>query len=208
MDTAKEMLQEATSQVGDLSRSTVAAVEKTGIYQKYIQPNFTRLKAAFDKAPYLIKVGLVLVTGMSAVPLGLFAGFMSIVTVGCLILGGIAFSVVESGFATFGSLFLLPTLGVTLLIASGVGFIGFCLFATYVVLNKIFGDRPDPTMVALREKIMDEGEEARGRFQDVVHSAGHQASQIKTALKDRAEETKRALTGAPAATTHTAGGHK
>ncbi|ORZ08749.1 hypothetical protein BCR41DRAFT_373056 [Lobosporangium transversale] len=71
---------------------------------------------------------------MSAIPLGCFTAFMSLVTLGCLIVGGIGITIVEGGFAILGSAFLLPALGVALLIACGVGLVALFAYTAYTVI--------------------------------------------------------------------------
>ena len=90
-----EMLHDATRMTHVQALSAFSTVRKTGVFQNYIQPVFVRVKELFNRAPLLFKIGLLGFCGLSAIPLGCFFGFMSIVTVGSFVLGGIAFSVVE-----------------------------------------------------------------------------------------------------------------
>jgi len=94
-ESAKEMLNVATAKASEATRSSGAAVDKTGFFPKYIQTNFVRIRGLFDNSPYPVKVGLLIIGGMSAIPLGIFVSFMTMVTIGCFVLGSIAFSVVE-----------------------------------------------------------------------------------------------------------------
>ncbi|KAK3843599.1 MAG: hypothetical protein J3R72DRAFT_440376 [Linnemannia gamsii] len=58
--------------------------------------NYARTK--YQASGLLVKITIITFLALSAVPLACFAGFMGIVTLGCLIVGGIAFSVVEVTF--------------------------------------------------------------------------------------------------------------
>ncbi|GJJ67698.1 hypothetical protein EMPS_00044 [Entomortierella parvispora] len=179
---ASDMLFDATQKTKIQAQSALSAVKKNGVFQNYVQPALERVWDLLNRTPFLLKIALLGFFGLSAVPLGCFFGFMSIVTVGCFVLGGIAFSVVEGGFVMFASTFLLPTLGVSLLIATGVGFVGFCLYMTYVVLNRVFGDSVDNQTTAATAA-RHGAEESKGRAEAIGQTIQHEAGHFKDNLK-------------------------
>ncbi|OAQ24174.1 hypothetical protein K457DRAFT_1880849 [Linnemannia elongata AG-77] len=104
------------------------------IVQRYVFPPAGYLKNRYVQAPTGVKIGVIGFGAMSAIPLGCFMGFMGLVTLGCFIVGGIGFTIVEGGFAMFGSVFLLPALGVSLLVACGVGLISMVAYIGYLMV--------------------------------------------------------------------------
>ncbi|KAG0358145.1 hypothetical protein BG005_002691 [Podila minutissima] len=109
----------ATAQ--DKTKTLYTKLTNNWVVTGYVRPAGSKVKSWYDRCPVLVKVTLLALAALSAVPLACFFGFMAVVTAGCLIVGGIAFTIVEGGFATFASAFLIPTLGVTGLMAFGVG---------------------------------------------------------------------------------------
>ncbi|KAG0070348.1 hypothetical protein BGZ92_004489, partial [Podila epicladia] len=109
----------ATAQ--DKTKSLYSKLTSNWVVVGYVRPAGSKVKSWYDRCPVLVKATLLALAALSAVPLACFFGFMTVVTAGCLIVGGIAFTIVEGGFATFASAFLIPTLGVTSLMAFGVG---------------------------------------------------------------------------------------
>ena len=79
----------------------------------------------------------------------------------------------------FASTFLLPTLGVSLMVATGVGFVGFCLYMAYVVLNRVFGDPLDAQTAAAAAKSRHGIEDSKGRTETMGHGFQQEADQVK-----------------------------
>ncbi|KAI8356959.1 hypothetical protein B0O80DRAFT_446224 [Mortierella sp. GBAus27b] len=86
---------------------------------------------------------------------------MGVVTVGCLIVGGIAFTIVEGGFAMFASAFLLPALGFVLLITGALGLFGLTIYGIYRVGASVIGMIWGP-----------------GQSQEVQHAVEHGAETV------------------------------
>lgn len=95
VEQAKEVAQEAPQIVASKAQSALESVKNMGIVQRYVLPPVGYLKQRYVQAPVTIKIGLIGFGAMSAIPLGCFLGFMSLVTLGCLIVGGIGFTIVE-----------------------------------------------------------------------------------------------------------------
>ncbi|KAI8603368.1 hypothetical protein EDD21DRAFT_402906 [Dissophora ornata] len=122
---------EETSKLSESTKAAFSSVQSSGLVQHYVKPAYTFLWGKYGQSPTLVRWLIFGFVAMSAIPIGCFLGFMSLVTVGCLIIGGIAFAIVEGGFAMFGSAFLLPTLGVAFLISSGIGLVSLMVYAFY-----------------------------------------------------------------------------
>ncbi|KAG0218456.1 hypothetical protein B0O80DRAFT_497008 [Mortierella sp. GBAus27b] len=129
--------------VGESSSSavaaTAAAVRDSSLVRRYIHPPFAWTVNKYQQSPRPVRLLLMSFGVMSVVPVGCFLGFMGVVTLGCLIVGGIAFAIVEGGFALFGSAFLLPALGVALLVACGMGIFSLCISLSYKSANYVIG---------------------------------------------------------------------
>ncbi|KAG0063600.1 hypothetical protein BGZ92_005954, partial [Podila epicladia] len=151
---AKEMLEDASLKMSERTDQAVQNIEQWDIVQNYIVPAAQWTRTKYQQAPVAIRSSVVSFAALSAIPLACFLGFMGVVTAGCLILGGLAVTVVEGGFAAFGSLFLLPALGVALLVAGGLGLAAMTGFVTYrcahYVFDKMFGPE---TKESIRGKV-------------------------------------------------------
>ncbi|KAG0202718.1 hypothetical protein BGX33_009530 [Mortierella sp. NVP41] len=139
MERAKKATQEAPQIVASKAQSMMDSVKSMGVVQRYVIPPANYVKQRYVQAPTTVKIGIIGFGAMSAIPLGCFAGFMSLITLGCLIVGGIAFTIVEGGFAMFGSVFLLPALGVSLLVACGVGLVSLVAYVGYLLACAVLG---------------------------------------------------------------------
>ncbi|KAG0293085.1 hypothetical protein BGZ96_003357 [Linnemannia gamsii] len=139
VDPARDVAQEAPQIVASKAQSVLQSVKRMGIVQHYVLPPVGYLKQRYVQAPVTVKVGIIGFGAMSAIPLGCFLGFMSLVTVGCMIVGGIGFTIVEGGFAMFGSVFLLPALGVSLLVTCGVGLVSMVAYVCYLMACAVLG---------------------------------------------------------------------
>ncbi|KAF9936722.1 hypothetical protein BGZ65_002084 [Modicella reniformis] len=133
MDTFHGMAEDTSRQVGESTRAALSTVQRTSMVQRYIRPSYDWVVSKYQQSPTAVRLMLAGFGAMSAIPVGCFLAFMGVVTLGCLIVGGIAFAIVEGGFALFGSAFLLPALGVALLISSGVGIVTLFLYCCYIV---------------------------------------------------------------------------
>ncbi|KAF9123990.1 hypothetical protein BGW39_008546, partial [Mortierella sp. 14UC] len=138
-ETAKDAAQEAPLVMATKAQSALDSVKQWGVVQRYVVLPAGYLKQRYVQAPMSVKLGIIGFGAMSAIPLGCFAGFMGMVTLGLLIVGGIAFTIVEGGFAMFGSVFLLPALGVSLLVACGVGLVSLVVYVGYVIACGLLG---------------------------------------------------------------------
>ncbi|ORZ28625.1 hypothetical protein BCR41DRAFT_391071 [Lobosporangium transversale] len=133
---AREMMDES-EELQEKARSTLDTVRRSGIVQNYIMPTVNWVRQKYSSAPMLIRITLMSFFILSAVPLACFAGFMGVVTLGCLIVGGIAFTI--GGFAMFASAFLLPALGLVLLITGALGLFGAVVYAGYSLTSYVVG---------------------------------------------------------------------
>ncbi|KAF9140373.1 hypothetical protein BG015_001691 [Linnemannia schmuckeri] len=139
VDQARDVAQEAPQIMTSKAQSALESVKQMGIVQRYVLPPAGYLKSRYVQAPTSIKLGVIGFGAMSAIPLSCFLGFMVLVTLGCLIVGGIGLTIVESGFAMFGSVFLLPALGVSLLVACGVGLLSMVAYVGYLMVCAVLG---------------------------------------------------------------------
>lgn len=89
------MAQDVSTTVTDKTVSMVTAFRNTSIAQNYIIPVLRRARQTYDRSHWTVKVFLASGVAMSAVPVICFLSFMSVVTVGCLIVAAIAFTIVE-----------------------------------------------------------------------------------------------------------------
>ncbi|OAQ31208.1 hypothetical protein K457DRAFT_17691 [Linnemannia elongata AG-77] len=143
---ARDIMTDASLKVSETTRDTVSAVRRSGPVQNYIMPalNYTRQK--YQSSGPLVKITLMTFAALSAIPMACFAGFMGVVTLGCLIVGGIGFTIVEGGFAMFASAFLLPALGVVCLVSAALELFGLVMYAGYMftcyVIGLIWGSAP------------------------------------------------------------------
>ncbi|KAG0334660.1 hypothetical protein BG004_000320, partial [Podila humilis] len=156
MSTATERAQQAgnvaLTTAQDKTRSLYSKLTNNWLVTSYIRPVTNTLVGWYDRSPFLVKITLLALAALSAVPVACFLGFMSLVTAGCLVVGGIAFTIVEGGFATFASAFLIPTLGVTALMAFGVGLSVMVARVCYKMVLYGFGFFKSPDLKAAAEQ--------------------------------------------------------
>ncbi|KAF9906621.1 hypothetical protein EC991_000422 [Linnemannia zychae] len=138
-DVVQGAAQDAPHVMATKAQSALDSIKQWSLIQRYVMSPAGYLKQRYIRAPRIVKIGLIGVGAMSAIPLACFAGFMAMVTLGLLIVGGIAFTIVESVFAMFGSIFLLPTLGVSFLVACGVGLVSLVAQVCYVIACGFLG---------------------------------------------------------------------
>ncbi|KAF9092742.1 hypothetical protein BGX23_003957 [Mortierella sp. AD031] len=165
---ARDIMTDASLKVTETTRDTVSAVKRSGPVQNYILPAFNYLRTRYNNSSILVKITVMTFAVLSAVPLACFIAFMGVITLGCLIVGGIAFSVVEGGFAMFGSAFLLPALGVVCLVSAALGLFGLVMYAGYMftcyVIGIIWG-------TGAKRDVQRLGERGAERAQDVAQKA-------------------------------------
>ncbi|KAG0375879.1 hypothetical protein BGX24_008561 [Mortierella sp. AD032] len=143
---ARDMMADTSLKVTETTRDAVSTIKRSGPVQNYVMPAFNYAHTKYQTSGPLVKITIMTFLALSAVPLACFAGFMGVVTLGCLIVGGIAFSVVEGGFAMFASAFLLPALGVVCLVSAALGLFGLVMWSGYMftcyVIGIIWGTGP------------------------------------------------------------------
>lgn len=139
VDQTRDEAQEVPQVFASKAQSVLESVKQMDVVQRYVFPPAGYLNNQYVQAPTSVKIGVIWFGAMSAIPLGCFKGFMGLVTLGCLIVGGVGFTIVEGGFAMFGSVFLLPALGVSLLIACGVGLISMAAYVGYLMACAVLG---------------------------------------------------------------------
>ncbi|KAG0339200.1 hypothetical protein BG000_002624 [Podila horticola] len=149
---ARDAGEAALATAQDKTKTLYSKLTSNWVVAGYVRPAGTKVKGWYDRCPMLLKATLLALAALSAIPLACFFGFMAIVTAGCLIVGGIAFTIVEGGFATFASAFLIPTLGVTGLMAFGVGMTVLVARVCYKMLMYGVGFFKSPNLKAESEK--------------------------------------------------------
>ncbi|OAQ29194.1 hypothetical protein K457DRAFT_19601, partial [Linnemannia elongata AG-77] len=137
VDQTRDVAQEVPQVFGSKAQSALESVKQMDIVQRYVFPPAGYLKNRYVQAPTSVKIEVIGFGAMSTIPLGCFMGFMGLVTFGCLIVGGVGFII--GGFAMFGSVFLLPALGVSLLVACGVGLISMVAYVGYLMACVVLG---------------------------------------------------------------------
>ncbi|KAK3828142.1 MAG: hypothetical protein J3Q66DRAFT_394448 [Benniella sp.] len=140
-----DIVQGTTHRVGESAQSALSSMRQSSLVQRYVSVPSNWVVSKYQQSTAPVRFLLMGFGAMSAIPIGCFLGFMGVVTLGCLVVGGIAITIVEGGCALFGSAFLLPTLGVTFLIACGVGIVTLCLYCCYVVAVYIVSFFRGPT---------------------------------------------------------------
>lgn len=88
-------MEDTTVQVQEKTRGALEAVKQSGPVQRYVMPTVDWFRDKFNRSPMMVRVTLITFGILGSVPLACFLGFMGVVTVGCLIIGGIAFAIVE-----------------------------------------------------------------------------------------------------------------
>ncbi|KAG0201242.1 hypothetical protein BGX28_005891 [Mortierella sp. GBA30] len=132
--------------VTNKTANILTRIQNSSLVQNYVMPRLRSLQHMYYQAHWTIKLFILSAALMGVIPLGCYVGFMGMVTIGCVIVAAIAFTIVEGGFAVFGSAFLLPALGVTFLLAGGIGLTFFVLWCCYrltmLMVGFIWGPAP------------------------------------------------------------------
>ncbi|KAF9291233.1 hypothetical protein BGZ68_004753 [Mortierella alpina] len=137
--TAHEIMEDTSIKVTESTQAALATVKQSGIVQNYVMPVMRYGRQKYDQSPVVLKVALVSFAALSAIPVTCFLGFMAMITLGCLIVGGLAFTIVEGGFAVFGSAFLFPALGVVLLVSGALGLTALVAHVCYLITMYFVG---------------------------------------------------------------------
>jgi hypothetical protein len=95
VDQARDVAQGASQIVTNKAQSALESVKQMSIVQRDVFPHTRYLKNRYVQALTSVKIGVIGFGAMSAIPLGCFMGFMGLVTLVCMIVGGIGFTVVE-----------------------------------------------------------------------------------------------------------------
>ncbi|KAF9181593.1 hypothetical protein BGZ51_005309 [Haplosporangium sp. Z 767] len=139
MLSAHEAMEDASIKISETTSAAAATVKQSGIVQNYAMPVWSMVRRRYNQSPMVLKISILSFAALSAVPIGCFMGFMGLITLGCMIVGGIAFTVVEGGFAMFGSAFLLPALGLVLLMTGALSLFGLVVWGGYVFTCYVVG---------------------------------------------------------------------
>ncbi|KAF9185030.1 hypothetical protein BGZ51_002972 [Haplosporangium sp. Z 767] len=139
MSDVQSIAQGASQKMTDRTKSMLSTVQNWPLVRNYIAPSCNYICSMFYRSPLLVKLSALAFMSMSAIPVGCFLGFMSMVSLGCAIVGGFAFTIVEGGFTVFASVFLLPALGVAFLMASGVGLFSLVGYTCYLIIIYLIG---------------------------------------------------------------------
>ncbi|KAH7034067.1 hypothetical protein BKA57DRAFT_476446, partial [Linnemannia elongata] len=95
VDQARDVAQEVPQVFTSKAQSVLESVKQMDVVQRYVFPPAGYLKNRYVQAPTSVKIGVIGFGAMSAIPLGCFMGFMGLVTLGCLIVVGVGFTIVE-----------------------------------------------------------------------------------------------------------------
>ncbi|KAI7831310.1 hypothetical protein BC939DRAFT_226227 [Gamsiella multidivaricata] len=99
---AHDALEDTSIKFQETTRDALQAVRQSGPIQRYLMPTVDYIRDKYRRSPTVVKIVLMTFAALSAIPLACFVGFMGVVTLGCLIVGGIAFTIVEvSNFSLF-----------------------------------------------------------------------------------------------------------
>jgi len=93
--TAHDIMEDTSVKVTESTQAALDTVKRSGVVQNYAMPMVRYVRQKYDQSPMVIKVALVSFGALSAIPVTCFLGFMAMITLGCLIVGGIAFTIVE-----------------------------------------------------------------------------------------------------------------
>ena len=91
----QEIAEDMGSKVTENTRQVVNTVKQFSLVQKYITPAAHYVQQKYRQCPAVVRFSLLTFAALSAVPVACFMGFMAMVTIGCLIVAGIAFTIVE-----------------------------------------------------------------------------------------------------------------
>lgn len=92
---ARGIVEGTSAQVQGRTRGALETVKQSWPVQGYIVPTFEWLRAKYNRSPMIIRITVATFGILGAIPLACFFGFMGVVTLGCLIVGGIGASIVE-----------------------------------------------------------------------------------------------------------------
>ncbi|KAG0266674.1 hypothetical protein DFQ27_009528 [Actinomortierella ambigua] len=115
-------------------------IQSTIVYFN-VRPAWDWAVAKYNESPLYLRLSLWAFVVSSSVPLICFLGFMTAVTMICLIVGAMTFGVIEGGSGVVASAILLPTLAVTTFIASGIGatiFVAMTALRAVMVVIQLF----------------------------------------------------------------------
>ncbi|KAG0226355.1 hypothetical protein BGW42_003690 [Actinomortierella wolfii] len=135
IDTMTSTYAEGAEKVGEITQGVVDRVGQSTFVQRMIVTPTRFVLQKYNESPLFVKLSLATFAVLSAVPVACFLGFMGVVAVGLLVVGGLSFAIVEGGFGVFASLFLLPALGIALLVAGGVGLTALLVYASYAAIS-------------------------------------------------------------------------
>ncbi|KAG0206491.1 hypothetical protein BGX28_002074 [Mortierella sp. GBA30] len=139
MITAHDIMEDTSVKVTESTQAAISTVKRSGLFQNYVMPVGRYIRQKYSQSPTVLRVSVMSFGLLSAIPVGCFMAFMSLVTLGCVIVGGIAFTIVEGGFAVFGSAFLFPALGVVLLISGSLGLFASVMYVCYMMVMYVVG---------------------------------------------------------------------
>ncbi|KAK3814500.1 MAG: hypothetical protein J3R72DRAFT_461905 [Linnemannia gamsii] len=94
-EAAQEAAQETPLIIPTKARSALDSLKQFSLVQRYILTPAGFIRQRYVQSPLIVKVGLIGLGTMSAIPVGCFVGFMGMVTLGVLFVEGIALAVVE-----------------------------------------------------------------------------------------------------------------
>ncbi|KAG0056680.1 hypothetical protein BGZ83_003923 [Gryganskiella cystojenkinii] len=117
-----EMAEDAATKVTESTRSVANKVKQFSLVQNYVIPTYNWLVQKFWQCPMVLRFALMTFGALSAIPLACFFGFIGM-----------------GGFAAFASLFLVPALGVALLLSCGLGTVGLVAYTCYRSLLYVIG---------------------------------------------------------------------
>ncbi|KAF9428652.1 hypothetical protein BGZ94_001573 [Podila epigama] len=161
---AHEIMEDAGTKLTESTERTIAAIERSSIVKDYLGPVATYSKQKYRQLPLTVRYTVASFGLLSAIPVACFLGFMAVVTTGCLIVGGLGLTVVEGGFAMFASVFLLPALGVAVLVSGGLGLTAWTGIMTYraaaFMTDKMFGSGTKESVERKVERKVEQGKAA------------------------------------------------
>lgn len=110
---ARDAMEGTSLKVQEKTKGAIESVKRSGFVQQYILPVIDSLKVKYRRSPTVVKLTVMTFILLSAIPLACFVGFMGIVTLGCLIVGGIAFAIVEVSLLYDGTFLYVAVAAVT-----------------------------------------------------------------------------------------------
>lgn len=92
---AHEMMEDASIKMSEKTGQAVETIKQWSLVQNYLVPAAQWTGRKYQQSPMAVRSALVSFAALSAIPLAIFLGFMGAITTGCLVLGGLAVTVVE-----------------------------------------------------------------------------------------------------------------